>query len=346
MREAGQAPDKFAPGNESRIAQLRRAGSPSDCCAIVMNTAATLSSSGTGPSPDALAQLPVRALAQPSSTTLRSELDARLLALENALDEPGRLRVARIAGRRPAARVAMDEAEAVHAARHLRRAVRRAGAGRGGARGGANLHRGGARTTAAALHRDLDTTRANTATLQREVEESRTRAQRRAREPSRGAAGRTCRRRARQRFESERTAIKSLRREVEQAQAALAKAEDARAAASAPKKPAAPRSGKRPRTPTAAGSRPPKTPPAAICRPPKCASDLLRGCRRRCCAAAVADAEAGRRPAASRHAEGRPTAISRAAEGDAAGAVTRPPKKPRRSELRRARGGVRRTARE
>ena len=75
-----------------------------------MNTAATLSSSGTGPSPDALRNY----LSERSRTELdelRSELDARLLALENALTSPDdceSLESLVI----DLARVAMDEAEA------------------------------------------------------------------------------------------------------------------------------------------------------------------------------------------------------------------------------------------
>src|SRR6476646_7641722 len=124
-----------------------------------MNTAATLSSSGTGPSPDALRNY----LSERSRTELdelRSELDARLLALENALTSPDdceSLESLVI----DLARVAMDEAQAdaqvqIEAARADARTSIEA-----------------ARTTAAALHRDLDTTRANTTTLQREVEEAR-----------------------------------------------------------------------------------------------------------------------------------------------------------------------------
>ena len=106
-----------------------------------MNTAATLSSSGTGPSPDALRNY----LSERSRTeldTLRVDLDARLLALENALTSPDdceSLESLIV----DLARVAMDEAEAA-----TRRAIFEAqsdapGAGRVGACGSANLHRGG-----------------------------------------------------------------------------------------------------------------------------------------------------------------------------------------------------------
>jgi hypothetical protein len=75
-----------------------------------MNTVATLSSSGPGPSPDALRNY----LSERSRTeldALRSELDARLSALENALTSPDdcdSLESLVI----DLARVAMDEAEA------------------------------------------------------------------------------------------------------------------------------------------------------------------------------------------------------------------------------------------
>jgi chromosome segregation ATPase len=189
-----------------------------------MNTAA-LSPSGTGPSPDALRNY----LSERSRTeldALRADLDTRLLALENALtspDECDSLESLVI----DLARVAMEEAEAA-----TRRAIFEAQvdgqAQVESARAEARNSIDAARTTAAALHRDLDNVRAAHATLQKELDEARTalKAEREA-----GSAHQKDLQKTKTALESERSALKALRREVEQAQAALTEAEEASEAA-------------------------------------------------------------------------------------------------------------------
>ena len=134
-----------------------------------MNTA-TQSSSGTGPSPDALRNY-LSERSRHELDTLRSELDARLLALESALTSPDdceSLESLIV----DLARVAMDEAEAA-TRRAIFDAQTDAQAQVESARAEARTSIDSARTTAAALHRDLDSARAANTTVQRELEESR-----------------------------------------------------------------------------------------------------------------------------------------------------------------------------
>jgi chromosome segregation ATPase len=184
-----------------------------------MNTA-TVSSSGTGPSPDALRNY-LSERSRNELDALRSDLDERLQALENALTSPEDTESIETLVV-DLARVAMDEAEA-----STRRAIFEAQADAqaqvDAARAEARTSIDAARTTAAALHRDLDNTRASTATLQKELDEARS-ALKAERDSSSGLQKDL--QKTKTALESERASIKALRREVEQAQAALKKAEE------------------------------------------------------------------------------------------------------------------------
>ena len=124
-----------------RIARLREGVSPPAATTIVMNTVATLS-------PPDRAHRPTRSETICPSARARARRAASgarcpPVGARKRPDEPGRLRLARVAGHRSGAR-RDGRSRGRHAASHRRRAGGRAGADRVGARRSENVYRGGA----------------------------------------------------------------------------------------------------------------------------------------------------------------------------------------------------------